>query len=411
MGWGRAFPASRRFFQGRGKTVSEGYTEVTHESWFGRITAAIKGVLIGVTLFLASFVVLYWNEGRAVSDARNLEAGAAAVVSVSAEIVDAANEGNLVHMTGKAIAAGQLADTEFAMTRPGVIALARKVEMYQCIETKHKRSRKKLGGGKKTTIEYTYKNDWSGTRVDSSRFSDPDQRDTNPKQWRFSAKRQLAKDVTVGAFKLRASQVGEIGGAKPIGLVGEPFAAVQAKLGGDCQLADGKIYLGKTPATPAIGDMRIWFEAVESTDVSIMAQQAGSSFTAFATPDGTIDMLDTGVHSADAMLAAAEARNQTMTWIFRLVGFLMMLIGVLLVTQPLVVVADVVPFIGDVLGVGAFLVALMVAVPLSLLTISVAWLVFRPILGIALLLAGVVVAYGIKSWAKKRRASRSQSAA
>lgn len=45
------------------------YREVTSQpkvSFFSRLSASIKGVLTGVVLFLATFLILWNNEGRAV---------------------------------------------------------------------------------------------------------------------------------------------------------------------------------------------------------------------------------------------------------------------------------------------------------------------------------------------------------
>lgn len=52
--------------------MSNSVTKVTQQSWFGRLGVSIKGVLVGVVLFLISFGVLWWNEGRAVKTAAGL---------------------------------------------------------------------------------------------------------------------------------------------------------------------------------------------------------------------------------------------------------------------------------------------------------------------------------------------------
>ena len=46
-------------------------TETTN--WFERMKNSIGSVCIGITLFLASFVILFWNEGRAVKRQRDLD--------------------------------------------------------------------------------------------------------------------------------------------------------------------------------------------------------------------------------------------------------------------------------------------------------------------------------------------------
>src|SRR5690349_3983915 len=109
--------------------MSDSYVEYSRRGWFGRIGNAIKGVLFGIVLALASLVLLFWNEGRAVHRAQALQEGAASVVTVDSKAVNPATDGQLVHFTGDA--AGQtLADPEFGVSRDA-IHLRRVVEMYQ----------------------------------------------------------------------------------------------------------------------------------------------------------------------------------------------------------------------------------------------------------------------------------------
>ena len=94
------------------------------------------------------------------------------------------------------------------------------------------------------------------------------------------------------------------------------------------------------------------------------------------------------------MFAQAESDNATFTWILRGVGYMIMAIGFMLILSPLAVIADVVPFIGDIIGAGTAFVAFIVSGCFSLITIATAWVAYRPIVGIPLLLlAGGLIAY------------------
>ena len=73
--------------------MSDSFTETTSVSWFGRLRRSVGGVVIGLLLIIGMVVLLFWNEGRAVTTARSLAEGAGAVVSVGADAVNAANEG------------------------------------------------------------------------------------------------------------------------------------------------------------------------------------------------------------------------------------------------------------------------------------------------------------------------------
>jgi hypothetical protein len=182
-------------------------------------------------------------------------------------------------------------------------------------------------------------------------------------------------------------------------------AATQSGMPG-MKVHGGSFYLGRNPSDPAIGDLRISFSKVVPSDVSVIAAQIGESFGPYQTQAGdALEMLDMGLVPAAAMFEAAQAANAMMTWILRLVGFALMLFGIMMVFRPLAVVADVVPLLGDILRMGSFVVGLALALPLTLLTIAIAWLFFRPLLGVLLLAAGIAAVVGIKVLAMKKKAA------
>ena len=130
----------------------------------------------------------------------------------------------------------------------------------------------------------------------------------------------------------------------------------------------------------------------KTAQISLRKKDKGNGFMAFTAKStgSTIDHLMSGAIDAAGVFAAAERSNTMITWILRFVGFFMMFIGLSSVFKPLSVVADVVPFIGTLVGIGTGLVAGVIAFGASLVTIAVAWLFYRPLL--AILLIGAAVA-------------------
>ena len=101
------------------------------------------------------------------------------------------------------------------------------------------------------------------------------------------------------------------------------------------------------------------------------------------------------------MFATARTNNAIMTWLIRLGGFIVMFIGLGMVFKPLSVLADVLPILGDIVEIGTGLVAGVIAFFCSLVTIAIAWIFYRPVLGILLLVgAGALIFWLVK----KRRA-------
>lgn len=389
--------------------MSDEFTEVTSKGWFERIGESIKGVLMGLALFVAAFPLLWWNEGRSVQTYKSLQEGRGAVVAVQSDAVDSANEGELVHLSGLATTEETLADPAFGVSSRAV-ELERSVEMYQWVEKVETKTEKKVGGKEETTKTYRYAKEWKGTPVRSSDFRKPEGHE-NPGGMRFSSESWTAGTVTVGAFELSDGLKGSIGGSEPIPVTQEMLATLPAEVKGEARVNGSDLYVGADPNAPAVGDLRIRFSKVPPAEVSVVAQQSGSRLGPYQTQAGNrLEMLAMGTVPADQMFSTAEQSNAMMTWILRLIGFVLMLVGLSMVFRPLSVVADVVPFVGDLVSMGTGLVAFAIAAPLSLLTIAIAWIYYRPLLGVALLVVSGAIFFGLKSMAQKRKAGRAAPA-
>ena len=384
----------------------DSYTKVTSESWLSRIGGAFKGIIFGGIMFLVSFVVLWMNEGRAVKTRKALEEGQGKVVSVSCEKVDPANDGKLIHMSGAAKVEQMLRDPEFGVEAKAV-KLKRVVEMFQWVEHKETKSKKKLGGSKETTTKYSYAKEWSDKPVDSSRF-DTTKGHENPGRFPCQSLEWSAGKVLLGAFELSPGLVKQMNDFTPLEIekIGME-ASLSKKLKDRAKVSNGEIYIGKKPGSPKVGDVRVKFMVVEPGEVSVIAQQTGHTFQPAPTKVGkSLEMLSMGKHSAREMFQSALASNKTMTWILRLVGFLLMGFGLSLVFRPLSVIADVVPIIGSIVGAGTGVVAFLIAGVLSLVTIAVAWIVFRPLFAAVIFALAAVVAVLVIVKMKKGKAAK-----
>ena len=381
------------------------FTVVTNQSWFSRIGQSIKSVLVGLVLFIASFPVLYWNEARAVRTANSLEEGAGAVVSVQADRVDPGSEGKLVHLSGEVTTAATLTDEDFGVSA-NALQLVRTVSMYQWIEEEKSEEKKKLGGGTETVTTYTYKKGWSEDAVDSSSFTHPEGHE-NPGELPVASQTLTADPITLGAFTLSEPVVAQIGGAKDLPVNAEAAATIPEEYKERLHVAQDRFYMGANPASPQVGDARISFEVIPIGPRSIVARQVGDTFESYQAKAGdAILLVDEGIASAEGMFATAQAENQTLTWILRAVGALLMFLGLLMVFKPIAVFGDVVPLIGTMLGAGLGIFSFLIAASLSLLTIAVSWIVVRPVLGLVLLALALGAIVGLISIGMKKKKSR-----
>lgn len=382
-------------------------TETTTEGWGSRLGSSIKGVLTGLALFVAGFPLLFWNEGNAVKTAKAIDEGEGACVSLeSNEKVDAAMEGKLVHLSGKADTKDVLADDVFGVSATA-IRLQRQVEMFQWIEESKTTEKKKLGGGVEKTTTYTYKQDWSPTVINSGNFKEAGH--DNPAAMEFSSEQKYAANVTFGAFRLSEYQIRSIGSAQAYAFPTDFVCKVER-----VQMKGSAIYVPNNEtrmnplnirdvaSKPRVGDMRVTFRVVYPHDISLIAKQKGDSFIDYTAKTGKkLNYLVDGVEDATAMFATARKNNAMLTWLLRLVGFLAMYIGLGMVFKPLSVLADVLPILGDIVGIGTGIVAGLIAFVCAVITIAIAWITYRPVLGITLLVLAVA---GIVLLIMKRRA-------
>ncbi|HRH94465.1 MAG TPA: TMEM43 family protein [Prosthecobacter sp.] len=365
--------------------MSDSYTEVTSQNWFSRIGESIKGILFGIIVIPLMIVLLWWNEGRAVTTANSLKEGAAAVVDVSADKVDPANDKKLVHLSGEVTTAEGAFDDEFGIEVPA-LRLDRSVEIYQWEQDEKTEKREKVGGSEETITTYTYEKKWVDEPIDSSGFKKPAGHE-NKGEMVANNKSFPVEDAKLGAFQVPVPMVASLPGAIT-------YSVKEADLPDDIKkealVSAGKLYYGADPAKPQIGDQRVAFEIVKPSTFSIMAAQLGDTFGDYQTKAGdALNMIESGVVSAEAMFKNAESANVIITWLVRFLGFLFMAFGFMAIMRPLSVLGSVVPFIGSIIGMGTGLISFVLAGSISFVVIAIAWIFVRPVLGIALLALAV----------------------
>ncbi|TXI74975.1 MAG: hypothetical protein E6Q42_10395 [Dechloromonas sp.] len=372
--------------------MSDGsFNTTTRQSWGSRLSQSLGGVLVGGALGIGAVVLLFWNEGRAVDRATTLALGANRVISVSADRVDPANDGELVHVSGVTTISGSLRDPLFGIDQPA-IRLQRQVEMYQWVEERESKTREKLGGGTETVTTYRYEKKWSDRLQDSDDFQDASAH-RNPKSIPLEQAEWSADSVRLGAFRLNPAQVAELGPTQSLSLAGLSWPG---KVVDKPVIARGDhLFLGKTPDEPRVGDLRVRFEWVAPGDVSVVAAQQGDSFTALVTPSGELALLENARVDAQAMFATARHNNTMLTWLLRGVGLLLLFIGWKLVLNPLRTFAAVVPFFARIVDFGTGVVAIALTLVIGLSTIALAWMVARPLLSVALLAGTLALVFGL----------------
>ena len=157
--------------------------------------------------------------------------------------------------------------------------------------------------------------------------------------------------------------------------------------------ASNVLYFGRVPGSPEVGDVRVTFEKVVPAKVTVMAVVDGDSFKPFKAKNGKrFQTLVMGKKSGDEIIDAAKESNNMILWALRIIGILMVIGGLKGIFGFIETILKVGPFIAGIFGWGVGLVCTVIGIAWSLIIIAIAWLFYRPLLGISLLvLAGFLV--------------------
>lgn len=385
------------------------FTETTRTSWFARMKNALVGAVIGIVLVVVAIWALVWNEGRSIKSYRALVEGAGLVQSVSADTIDPANEGKLIHISGKVETSDVPTDSEFGIAADGAVALRRDVEMYQWVEKSESKSETKLGGGEETVTTYTYAKEWRSDRQDSSDFRQPEGHE-NP-EMQVESQSFTIGTATVGAFTVSGEDVAGLGDRNDLAVSAADLARVQEYLSGTVLLDRGGFYVGSSKSAPQVGDLRIRYTRSDLSEASFVAEQHAEGLQPFTTSNGREIFLNaSGKASAAEMFDTAQAENTLITWLVRFGGLVGLMIGFSLIFSILGVIADFVPLAGSLVRFGTGLVAFALTAVIGPLVIAIGWFAYRPLLSLGLLAAGGLVAVAVV-WLRRRSVPAASPAA
>ena len=396
------------------------YTETTSTSYGQRLAGSAKGMIGGLLVFIIGTCLLWWNEGRTVRTAKAIGDAASHVEPVAdVSRVDASLNGKLIHASAFADTKDTLTDDMFGV-REVAIRLDRKVEYYQWVENAQTKEREKIGGGKETTTTYTYEKKWVDKPVNSAEFKDPQYQSANKVLSEVEEREELAQNVTFGAYTLPESFVRSISGSEPAEVCmteeqrftwNERLHMLRPEVNTETSLVHtsaNTAYLGLSPNSPQIGDVRVTFTKVPPADISLIAQVDGSTFKAYRAKNGqSFSRVQMGTVGVDEMIGQARSENNMLTWVLRLVGVLLIVIGLKGMFGLLPTLFKVLPFLGSIVDAGVGLVSWIFGLAWSFIIIAIAWLVFRPIIGISLLVLAIAGIAFLKRRGKKNEEEQS----
>lgn len=400
------------------------YQKVTTTSYGGRLKKAFQGVGMGFLMLIAGTVLLFWNEGRTVKTTKMLkEAQGVCTELGDVQQLNVEADGKMVHATGFATTEDILTDGDFDIS-VNAIKLIRSTEFYQWVEHQHSETKDKVGGGQETVTTYTYSKEWVSSPVNSSSFEDPDYRGIdNSVLMNVESQSWQAQNVTFGAYTFPESLISQMNDAKAFQLELKPevLQYYETEFHRVYNVSDtqsfmhpngNQLYLGVNPSSPTVGDVRITYKEVLPGDVSILAKVNGNTFEKYTAKNGySLITLEDGIVDADQMFANEHAANKTMAWILRLLGVLLVFWGFKNIFNIITQLLKVLPFLGNIADLGVNLVAGILTAVWCLVVIAIAWLWYRPLLGILLLLIAAALIWFLGKKSKEKKAQKEAEAA
>lgn len=346
-------------------------TVITRRGLKDRIFGSVFGAILGVVLFLGSFVLLWMNEGSI--NWGDVARGSAAV---DAAAVSSGTDGKFVAVTGQIATSEQLGDAPYL--QPGAyLRLERTAEMFAW---KEESSSEAEGDTNKTT--YTYTKEWTASPEDSNDFQSPAGH-TNPRP-EISSEEWKVGSASVGAYSLDMGRL-RLPDGQPVKLSDAVLAP-----GRPGKLDGGYLFIGRgTLQNPQIGDMRISYEALPSNvRVTVFGVQQGAAVAPYLYRGENTFYRAIEGGRAEA-IETLQTEYTMWLWIMRFVGFFMMWGGLSMAFGPITSLLKIVPLLGD---LGAWMIGAItfgVALVLTLITVIISFIAHN-LLALIIVLALIV---------------------
>lgn len=140
----------------------------------------------------------------------------------------------------------------------------------------------------------------------------------------------------------------------------------------------------------------------------MIAVVEGRSFVDYKTKNESHERyITSGKHTLEEMMQSAEHSNKVWTWVLRALGFILVSLALKMILGFIETLAKVLPFVSKIIGWGIGLICYVIGFAYSLIVIAIAWIYYRPILGICLLAvaAGVGGGFIYLAISRKRQAN------
>eukprot|EP01063_Lacrimia_lanifica_P022285 TRINITY_DN29925_c0_g1_i1.p1 TRINITY_DN29925_c0_g1~~TRINITY_DN29925_c0_g1_i1.p1 ORF type:complete len:392 (+),score=97.61 TRINITY_DN29925_c0_g1_i1:53-1228(+) len=368
------------------QTGQHSYTEVKHTGYGERVGNSFCNAVFGVVLVPLTCALIFWNETNAVASAQELawlRHETEVLGSATAPPDLAALAGRPVHMTGPVVGEPLTDATQTYRLTLDAAVLKRRVEMFQWQERSRTKSEKNLGGSTTQTKHVHYETSWSSSHHSSAHFKLPGHE--NPPMMPDTS--LTASSVTLGWARLGNDVINALPTATVLvnrGMFGaaDEYGAI---------LNGGQVYMGYNANSPAVGDLRISYQAYESGELATVVGVIHEDGVITGAKGSVLPLVVRGHQSVHEVISSAETTNTIQCWGIRAISIIVMYFAILMCASPISTLADVVPFLGWLTGFVTGWLALIPALGISLSVMAFAWMWARPMLSFGMLVAVILL--------------------
>jgi len=376
------------------------YIKVSEISYSDKIKQSFGAIIIGLILFFCSFAVLWWNEGRP-----NVGKIASEAITINANTVDSSANGKFVAITNKLEATKDIMDPLFSLSGK-YISLTRIVEMYSWVEETHTEEKEKIGGKTEQITKYNYEKKWTDDPKPSSSFEYPEGHE-NPKI-PYKSETFYAEEAKVGAYKFSPSLI-ELPSSESITLTSESFK--RPELQSDfvpIRLEENFIYIGEGNLDqPQLGDVRISYKAVKEGKLVTLFGKLNGYFIEPYIYKNKSKIYKLMLGNRDEAILNLKTQHKIFGWVFRIIGFLMMWIGMCMFFAPLHAFLQIIPVLSKISKSIMSIILFPLALLLSIVTIFMSIIVHNIIILIIILTTLAAMIFFMTK--AKKSASKKQS--
>lgn len=352
-------------------------------------SSLLGSILVGIILIIAGTILLWWNEGNNVKNIKTITEVSKKVIEVDSSTINPENNGKLISTNGDLIVEDKkVYDNIFGIGTKSA-KVKRVVEVYQWEEEKSTDS------NNNTTYKYNKK--WNEELIDSDFFNNKLYK--NPEKLAYETESFIASKVKLGEYSLSSEQINSL----PANIEVDISNVVTSNNG--YKVVGNYITNADDYNSPEIGDIRISWKYNGWNKATVLAVQDNNTFLSYTSEVGKkVNEVNEGILTSSEMIKIMQNNNNTLKWVLRLLGTILIFIGYLAFISPITKLASFIPVLGNIIGSTIALIAFLVSLTQSVLVIAIAWIRFRPILGICMLvISGLLITQIIRVTKKNKQ--------